>query len=134
DYAMRVWLDPQKMAARNLIASDVIQAIREQNVQVAAGSIGGAPIDTLVHFEMPLNAMGRLQGTEEFGAIVIKTGDDGRAIRLRDVARLELGAGEYALRSMLDNRSAVAMPVFLQPGANALELAADVRATMATLK
>jgi hydrophobe/amphiphile efflux-1 (HAE1) family protein len=134
DYAMRLWLDPQKSAARNLTAGDIIDAVREQNVQVAAGSVGGAPVSDSVQFQLAINAQGRLQTEQDFGDIVIKTGTDGEVTRLRDVARIQMGAGEYALRSLLDNRSAVAIPVFLQPGSNALELAQNVRATMAKLK
>ncbi|MGB1561613.1 MAG: efflux RND transporter permease subunit [Sinimarinibacterium flocculans] len=134
DYAMRVWLDPQKLASRQLTASDVIAAIREQNVQVAAGSVGGAPVSDAVDFQLAVNTQGRLRDEQEFGDIVVKTSGNGEVTRLHDVARIELGAGEYALRSLLDNRSAVAIPVFLQPGANALDLAADVRSTMAELK
>jgi hydrophobe/amphiphile efflux-1 (HAE1) family protein len=134
DYAMRLWLDPQKLAARNLVVGDVVDAVREQNVQVAAGSIGAPPTQNSQAFEVPIDAMGRLQDERQFGDIVLKTGARGEVTRLRDVARIELGAGEYALRSMLDNRSAVALPIFLQPGANALDLARDVRNTMAELK
>ncbi|WP_428310710.1 efflux RND transporter permease subunit [Hydrocarboniphaga sp.] len=134
DYAMRVWLDPQKMAARNLATSDVINSVREQNVQVASGAVGGAPMSDSVEFQLPVNTQGRLQSEEQFGDIVIKTGADGEIIHLRDVARLQMGAGDYALRSLLDSKPAVALPVFLQPGANALELADNVRKTMAELK
>ncbi|SEQ06133.1 multidrug efflux pump [Solimonas aquatica] len=134
DYAMRLWLDPQKLAARDLTVDDVVGAVREQNVQVAAGSVGAPPLDNNPAFQLAIDARGRLQDERQFGDIVIKTGADGELARLSDVARIELGAGEYALRSLLDNRSAVALPVFLQPGANALELADGVRATMAELK
>ncbi|MFV8818454.1 efflux RND transporter permease subunit [Haliea sp. E17] len=130
DYAMRVWLDPQKLAARKLTAGDVIAALREQNVQVPAGSVGGAPMSNAIDFQLAINAQGRLQSIDQFENIIVKVGDKGELTYLRDVARLELGAGEYALRSMLDNRSAVAIPVFLQPGANALELADQVKSTM----
>jgi hydrophobe/amphiphile efflux-1 (HAE1) family protein len=134
DYAMRLWLDPQKLAARDLVVNDVVDAVREQNIQVAAGSIGAPPSRNPQAFEVPIDAMGRLQDEGQFGDIVVKTGEQGEVTRLKDVARIELGAGEYALRSMLDNRSAVALPVFLQPGANALDLAQNVRKTMAQLK
>jgi len=133
DYAMRVWLDPQKLASRNLTTGDVIAAIREQNLQVAAGSIGAAPMKNS-EFQLAVNTMGRLRDERQFGEIVVKTAPTGEVTRLRDVARLEMGAGEYALRSLLDNKPAVALPIFLQPGANALELANDVRKTMAELK
>ncbi|NGY05216.1 efflux RND transporter permease subunit [Solimonas terrae] len=134
DYAMRLWLDPQKLAARNLTVDEVIAAVREQNVQVAAGSIGAPPLKDNPAFQMAIDAGGRLQTEKQFGDIVIKTGADGEVTRLGDVSRIELGAGEYALRSLLDNKSAVALPVFLQPGANALQLADNVRSTMAELK
>ena len=134
DYAMRVWLDPQKVAARNLNASDVVNAIREQNIQVAAGIIGGSPAAKDAHFELPVNAQGRLQTTEEFGDIILKTGTDGSVTYLKDVARLELGASEYALRSLLNNKASVAIPVFQAPGSNAIKISERVRATMEELK
>lgn len=134
DYAMRVWLDPQKVAARNLNASDVVNAIREQNVQVAAGIIGGSPIAKDVHFELPVNAQGRLQTVEDFGNIILKAGPDGSVTYLKDVARLELGASEYSLRSLLNNKSAVAIPIFQTPGSNAIEISDHVRTKMEELK
>jgi len=133
DYSMRVWLDPQKLSARNLTSGDVVAAIREQNVQVAAGQIGGQP-STNAEFELALNAPGRLVDEEQFGDVVIKTGRDGELVRLRDVARIELGASQYSLQSLLDNRNAVAIPIFQAPGSNALELSAAVRSTMAQLQ
>src|SRR6266496_6756990 len=134
DYAMRVWLDPDKIAARNLTASDVVGAIREQNVQVAAGAIGQQPVSQPVNFEVQINAKGRLISTEEFGQIIVKTGPNGEKTLLKDVARVELSAGSYSLRSLLNNKTAVALPIFQTPGANALQLSADVRRTMAELK
>ncbi|MBZ2206337.1 efflux RND transporter permease subunit [Massilia soli] len=133
DYAMRVWLDPQKVAARGMTASDVVGAIREQNVQVAAGVIGASPSKD-ADFQLTVNTQGRLTSVEEFGAIVVRTGTDGAITYLKDVARLELGSNSYALRSLLNNKSAAAIAVFEAPGANALQLSADVRATMAELK
>ncbi len=134
DYAMRVWLDPQKLSARNLTPGDVIKAVREQNVQVAAGAIGAAPMKNAVDFQFSINSLGRLSNEDQFGDIIVKVTPDGETTKLSDVARLELGAGEYALRSLLDNKQAVAIPIFLQPGANALDLADNVRKTMADLK
>src|SRR3989440_572188 len=134
DYAMRVWLNPDKIAARNLTASDVINAIREQNVQVAAGAIGQQPVGQPVDFELQINAKGRLISTEEFGQIIVKTGANGEKTLLKDVARIELSAGSYSLRSLLNNKTAVALPIFQTPGANALELSASVRRTMDELK
>jgi multidrug efflux pump len=134
DYAMRVWLNPDKLAARNLTASDAVAAIREQNVQVAAGAVGQQPVSSPVSFEMQINAKGRLLSAEEFGEIVVKTGPNGEKTLLKDVARIELNADSYALRSLLNNKTAVALPIFQTPGANALQLSADVRHTMDELK
>jgi hydrophobe/amphiphile efflux-1 (HAE1) family protein len=132
DYSMRVWLDPQKLAARNLTAGDVVDAIREQNVQVAAGQLGMPPSNT--EFQIALNAAGRLTDEQQFRDVIIKTGDDGQTVRLGDVARVELGAQAYGVRSFLDNKPSLAIPVFQSPGANALELSNSVRKTMEELK
>ncbi len=134
DYAMRVWLNPDKIAARSLTASDVIGAIREQNVQVAAGAVGQQPVSSPVEFEMQINAKGRLLSTEEFGQIIVKTSPRGEKVLLKDVARIELSAGSYSLRSLLNNKTAVALPIFQTPGANALQLSTDIRHTMEELK
>jgi hydrophobe/amphiphile efflux-1 (HAE1) family protein len=133
DYAMRVWLDPQKMAARNLTTGDVVAAIREQNLQVAAGQIG-APPAAGSEFQLALNAQGRLENEEQFGDVVVKTGAHGEVVQLRDIARLELGASTYAVQSLLGNENAVAIPVYQSPGSNALELSSQVRADMEKLK
>ncbi len=134
DYAMRLWLNPDKLAARNLTASDVVAAVREQNVQVAAGAIGQQPVSSPVDFEMQVNTKGRLISPDEFGQVIVKTGPDGDKTLLKDVARIELSAGSYALRSLLNNKTAVALPIFQSPGANALELSKNVRKTMEDLK
>ena len=115
DYSMRVWLDPQKVAQRGLSASDVVAAIRGQNVQAAAGVVGASPGLACVDMQLSINAQGRLQNEEEFGDIIVKTGADGAITRLRDIARLELGAADYALRSLLNNKQAVGMGVFQAP-------------------
>ncbi len=133
DYAMRVWLDPQKVAQRGMTAADVVAAIREQNVQVAAGVVG-APPDTKAPFQLSVNASGRLSTEEEFGKIIVKTNADGGITHLRDVARIELGSNGYALRSLLNNKPAVGMGIFEAPNANALQLSTDVRAAMDELK
>jgi multidrug efflux pump len=133
DYAMRIWLDPNKVASRGLTASDVVNAIREQNVQVSAGQLGAEPTPVDSDFLLAINAQGRLQSEDEFGRIVIKSGADGEIVRLSDVARLELGAGDYTLRSQLDNQDAVAIGIFQSPGANAIDLSDAVRARMAEL-
>jgi hydrophobe/amphiphile efflux-1 (HAE1) family protein/NodT family efflux transporter outer membrane factor (OMF) lipoprotein len=134
DYAMRVWLNPDKLAARNLTASDVVAAIREQNVQVAGGIIGQPPVRNPVNFELLVNVKGRLATEGEFGNIIVKTGPNGAKTLLKDVARVELGAGDYSLRSLLNNKTAVALPIFQTPGANALQLSTSVRKTMTELK
>ncbi|MGB6240997.1 MAG: multidrug efflux RND transporter permease subunit [Castellaniella sp.] len=133
NYAMRVWLNPSKVAERGLTASDVVAAIREQNVQVAAGVIGASPSSPDVAMQFSVNAQGRLRTEEEFGDIVLKSSADGGVTRLRDVARIELAASEYALRSLLDNKPAVAMAIMEAPGANALAISDAVRATMQEL-
>ena len=134
DYAMRIWLDPQKVAGRGLSATEVVRAIREQNVQVAAGIVGAPPMPEQVAYQLTVNARGRLVDEQEFGDIIIKAGPGGELTRLRDVARIELAAGSYALRSMLNNTEAVAIPVFQAPGSNALQLSNNVRSTMEELK
>src|SRR5262245_60981661 len=134
DYAMRVWLDPNKVAAKGLTASDVVAAIREQNVQVAAGAVGQQPVSKPTDTEFLINTKGRLTTEEEFGAIVVKTGTHGERVQLRDVARLELGASQYALRSLLNNKAAVALPIAQLPGSNAIATSDAVRATMKDLK
>jgi len=134
DYAMRVWLDPERLAARGMAPGDVVNAIREQNMQVAAGAVGQQPVQNPVAFELQINTRGRLVSVEEFGNIVVKRGAHGETLLLKDVARVELGAGEFALRSLLNNRSAVAIPIFQQPGSNALRLSQEVRSTMEMLK
>jgi len=133
DYAMRVWLDPSKLAARNLTAGDVVTAIREQNVQVAAGQIG-APPSTTSQFQLQLNVKGRLTDEQQFRDIILKTGNEGEIIRLGDVGRVEMGAQTYSISSLLDNKDAVAIPIFQAPNSNALQLSDDVRAKMAELK
>src|SRR6476646_2279701 len=127
DYAMRVWLNPDKIASRNLTASDVVNAIREQNVQIAAGAVGQQPVGQPVNFELQINAKGRLISEDQFGQIIVKTGPHGEKTLLKDLARIELGASGYSLRSLLNNKTAVALPIFQTPGANALELSDKVR-------
>lgn len=133
DYAMRIWLDPVKIAARDMTTTDVTDAIREQNVQVAGGAIGQSPSKGS-DFQLSVKTQGRLQTPEEFGNIIVRTGADGALTRLRDVARIELGANAYNLRARLDNKPAVAVVIFEAPNANALQMANDVRARMEELK
>ncbi|NYT67658.1 efflux RND transporter permease subunit [Pusillimonas noertemannii] len=130
DYSMRVWLDPGKMAQRNLTASEAVAAIREQNVQVAAGVIGASPTTPDVALQLSVNAQGRLQTEEQFSDIVLKTSADGGVTRLGDVARIELGAAEYGLRALLDNQPAVGIAIMQSPGSNALDISDQVRTVM----
>ncbi len=133
EYAMRIWLDPNKVAARGLTASDVVNAMQEQNVQVSAGQLGAEPMPTRSDYLLSINAQGRLQTEEEFGNIILKSGDNGEIVRLRDVARIEMGSGSYALRAQLNNKDAVGIGIFQSPGANAIELSDAVRGKMAEL-
>ena len=133
EYAMRVWLDPNKVAARGLTASDVVTAMREQNVQVSAGQLGAEPMPKDSDYLLSINAQGRLKNEEEFGNIILKSGDNGEIVRLRDVARIEMGSGSYALRSQLNNKDAVGIGIFQSPGANAIDLSDAVRAKMTEL-
>jgi multidrug efflux pump len=133
NYAMRIWLDPDRIAERKMNADEVVNAIRSQNVQVAAGVIGGPPYGDSIEVQMPVNTQGRLESPEEFENIIIKRDTNGVITRLRDVARVELSAQSYGLRSLLNNEQAVAVVIFAAPGANALELSKNVRAKVAEL-
>lgn len=134
DYAMRVWLNPQKIAELGMTAGEVVEAIRGQNLQAAAGSIGGPPYADDVQLQRPIEVQGRLDSPQEFAEVVIKRDAGGAITRLGDVARIELDAQQFALRSLLDNDPAVAIPIFAAPGANALQISADVRAKMKELQ
>jgi multidrug efflux pump len=134
EYSMRVWLDPDRLASRRLTATDVVQALREQNVQVAAGVLGGQPAPADTAFQLSINARGRLSEEEEFADVVVRATPDGQITRIRDVGRVELGANAYALRSLLDNRPAAAIGIFQRPGTNAIEASSAVRARMEVLQ
>ncbi|ANB16140.1 efflux RND transporter permease subunit [Dokdonella koreensis] len=140
NYSMRVWLDPEKVAARGLTATDIANAIREQNVQVAAGQLGSPSAPSTSdgsakpNFQVAVNTKGRLVDEEDFADIIIKTGSAGQITRLRDVARVELGSDNYALRAMLNNQTAVGVGIFQRPGSNAIAISDAVRAKMAELK
>ncbi|MFZ2620702.1 MAG: multidrug efflux RND transporter permease subunit [Alphaproteobacteria bacterium] len=133
DYALRIWLNPAKLNTRNLTVQDVVAAVREQNAQVAAGTIGGQPTPNLIAFELPITAKGRLSTPEEFENIILKT-EGTSMVLLKDVARVELGANQYSLRSLLNNKPAAAVAVFQAPGSNSLSVSNAVRAAMAELK
>jgi multidrug efflux pump len=150
DYSMRVWLDPNKLASLEMTAGDVIQAIKEQNVQVAAGRIGQPPLPpgANVPFQLPLNVQGRLSSEEQFEDIVVKRGEGGQVVHLRDVVRqktydedgrvvekgIELGAETYDVNAYLDGQPSVALAVYQLPGSNALDTAAAIREKMVELK
>ncbi len=134
EYSMRVWLDPQKLAQRSLTTGDVINAIREQNVQVAAGALNAPPGPGNAAFQLNINTRGRLVSEDDFRNIIVRTAANGGVTHLSDVARVELGSNNYALRSLLDNKPAVAMPIFARPGSNAIQISDEVRSTMAELK
>ncbi|MBL6454656.1 multidrug efflux RND transporter permease subunit [Belnapia sp. T6] len=131
DYAMRVWLDPDRTAARGLSPGDVVQALQRANAQVAAGAIGQAPRSAEAGaFEVSVQAQGRLVSPEQFDEQVVATGAGGAPVRLRDVARTEIGAADYTINALLNNQVATAIVIFQRPGSNALQTAAAVRATM----
>jgi multidrug efflux pump len=135
DYAMRIWLDPQKLAGHNLTASDVVGAIREQNTQVAAGVVGASPSPKGTDFQLSINAQGRLGTEQEFGDIIVRTDTrTGAMVRVRDLGRVEISANTYALRSLLNNKEAAAIAIFQAPGSNALAISDNVRQTMERLK
>lgn len=134
EYAMRVWLDIEKMNHVDMTAGDVLQAIRQQNVQVAAGVIGQPPTDETGAFQLNVTTQGRLLDIEEFGEIIVKRGDDGRITRLSDVARLELGAQDYSRLSYLNGKPAIAVLVYQRPGTNAVDTAAAVKKRMAEMR
>jgi multidrug efflux pump len=133
-FSMRIWLDPDKVASRGLTADDIVKSIREQNIQVAAGQLGAPPLPSPTEFQVAINAKGRLTSEEDFRNIVVRTGAAGQVTRLKDVARVELGADTYALRALLDNQAAAAMPIFQRPGSNAIAISEAVRAKMQELK
>ncbi len=135
DYAMRLWLDPEKLASRDMTAGDFITAVQEQNVQVAAGIIGGPPLPAgTTKFQYTVSAMGRLIDEKEFGDIVIKTGSNGRITHVRDVARVELGAADYTIAFAFDGKPSVGIGIFQLPGSNAIQTANAIYEKMAQLK
>lgn len=134
EYSMRIWLDPEKLASRDMTASDVTRALREQNIQVAAGGLGQQPAPTGQDFQYTINALGRLIEEQQFANIIVKTGTGGQITRLRDVSRVELGARSYDVRSYLDDQPIVSIGIFELPGSNALETAYGIKAEMERLK
>ena len=133
EYSMRVWLDPQKLSARQLTATDVLDALSEQNVQVAAGTIGQPPLDSEGAFQMNVLAQGRLKTAAEFGEVIVKTGTEGRIVKLSDVARIELGSQDYGRESSLNGKPAIGIGVTQKPGSNAIETSQQVQDTLERL-
>jgi len=134
EYSMRVWLNPEHLASRQLTTGDVVHAIQEQNITVAAGALNAPPGPSNAAFQLNINTQGRLISEEDFLNIIVRKDADGSFVHLRDVARVELGANQYALRSLLNNQPAVALPIFQRPGSNAIQISDEVRALMADLK
>jgi multidrug efflux pump len=134
DYSMRVWLDPDRLTTTGITAGDVVRSLREQNVQVAAGQIGQQPASKGVDFQYTMSTLGRLTEPEQFGDIIVKKGEDGRVTRLRDVARIELGAKSQDINNYMDGLPSAGMGVFQLPGSNALATAELVKAKMRELK
>jgi HAE1 family hydrophobic/amphiphilic exporter-1 len=134
DYSMRIWLDPDKLKARGLVADDIVAAVREQNLQVAAGQIGEPPVPSGQAYQMTINVKGRLLEAEEFGNIVLRTGEDGRVLRIRDIADVQMGAKSYVLGSTLNGKQSATIAVYQIPGENALNVATGVRAMMEKLE
>ena len=134
EYSMRVWLDPQRIAAFGMTAGEVVQALRGQNVQVAGGVLDRPPSPRQGAFETSVQLLGRLTDPAQFSDVLLKTGSDGRLVRVRDIGRIELGAVDYSTNAYLDDKAAVAIPVFQRPGSNALATARRVQALMASLR
>ncbi|RUM95624.1 efflux RND transporter permease subunit, partial [Pseudaminobacter arsenicus] len=133
EYSLRIWLDPEKLSALGMTASDVVQALRDQNVQVSGGSIGAPPTDRSVAFQYTVTTQGRFEEARDFRYVIVKSTEDGRLIALQDVARIELGARDYVTNSYINGKQAVALGIFQRPGTNALASAAEIQAKMAEL-
>jgi hydrophobe/amphiphile efflux-1 (HAE1) family protein len=134
EYSMRIWLDPNRISALGLTAGEVVQALRSQNVQVAGGVLDRPPTPQQGAYEVGVQLLGRLTDPTQFGDVLIKSADEGRLVRVRDVGRIELGAVDYSTNAYLDDKAAVAIPVFQRPGSNALETAKGVQDLMASLR
>jgi len=134
DYGMRVWLDPNKLESRKLTANEVYQAISNQNIQVAAGQIGQQPAPKGQDYQLNIKTLGRLEDPEQFGNIIIKTAEGGRITRVKDVGRVELGAQTYDQTSSIDGAPSNSIIIYQSPGSNALDVADQVKTTMARLK
>jgi HAE1 family hydrophobic/amphiphilic exporter-1 len=133
EYSLRIWLDPEKLSALGMTSGDVVQALREQNVQVSGGSIGAPPNDGASAFQYTVTTQGRFEDARDFRYVIVKATEDGRLITLRDVARIELGARDYVTNSYLNGKPAVALGIFQRPGTNALAASAEIQSTIAEL-
>lgn len=133
EYSMRIWLDPNKLVARALTPSDVVGAIREQNIQVAAGQVGKAPTPESTAYQYTIKTQGRLEDVAEFENIIVKTGNDGRYIRIKDVARVELGSKDYRYTSSFNGQDCAALAIYQLPSANALDVADSVKSKLQEL-
>ncbi len=134
DYSMRIWLDPRQLKSRNITTQDVLDAVREQNVQVAAGQIGQPPVPEGQNFQYTINVLGRLNAISQFEDIIVKTGEGGRITRLKDVARIELGGKTYDITSKLSGIASASIGIYQLPGANALDVAEQVQQKMQELQ
>ena len=133
EYSMRVWLDPEQLSHLSLVPSDVVRAMQSQNLQVASGVVGQAPQSTKGDFQLTVKTLGRLAEPKQFADIIVKTGDDGRVVRVSDVARIELGARDYTINSYVDGETGVGMAITQRPGSNALATAAALQQTIERL-
>ncbi len=133
EFSARVWLDPDKLASLGLTAGDVVDALREQNVQVSGGALGAPPNNSDSAFQVTITTQGRLESPREFGRVIVRATDEGRVVRVRDVARVEIGARSYVNNSYLNNKPAVALGIFQRPGSNALASADEIIAVMEEL-
>lgn len=133
EYAMRIWLDPDRISSLGMTAGDVLAALRAQNIQVAGGTLNQSPMPEQNSFEIGVKTQGRLTDTKQFEEIVVKSTDDGKVVRLRDIGRVELGALSYSSRGYLGRYPAIALPIFQRPGSNALQTAEEIKATMTEL-
>jgi hydrophobic/amphiphilic exporter-1 (mainly G- bacteria), HAE1 family len=134
EYALRIWLDPGRLATYGLSASDVVTALREQNVQVTGGALGAPPAPSDVPFQLNVTTQGRFENVDQFKQVIVKAGADGRLVRVDDIARIELGARDYVTNSYLNGKPAVALAIFQRPGSNALEAAKNIIDSMERLK
>ncbi len=133
DYSMRVWLDPEKLSARNLTTGDIVNALKEQNVQVAAGQIGQQPVPAGQDFQYTLSTLGRLADPQEFEQIVVKAGPTGQVVRLKDVSQIQLGAKNQDTRCTLDGKPSIGLVFYQLPGSNAIDTAKHIREKMKEL-